>query len=96
MGWENYRAIFTDDGIINFTGLTWANLTDNRFFWLGGTFLIGGLVAGLIAEIDLQFAYLAAAAMAFVAASIGIFLRFGLQSSADHAVVSQVASPADP
>ena len=67
------------------------------FTLLDGVGMAGALLAGFIGEIDLAYAFLLGAGLAFVSALICVSLRFpraGLQ--AGSSAVSPVTSPADP
>ncbi len=67
------------------------------FTVLDGVGMFGALVAGLIAEFELGYAFVGAATMAFSAGMICIFLKLSAQPMPDdQAIISQVASPADP
>jgi hypothetical protein len=64
---------------------------------LDGVGMFGALLAGLIGEFELRYAFIMAAVMALVAAVTCLFLNFKVeQSNDDHVIISQVASPADP
>ncbi len=67
------------------------------FTVLDGVGMFGALVAGMIAEFELAYAFVGAAALALSSAVICVFLKLSAQPMpADQAVISQVASPADP
>ena len=62
-----------------------------------GSLVIQALIAGLVGEFDLSYAFLMGAAMALVSAAICLFLplKAGDLENA-HSAVSPVTTPADP
>ena len=59
--------------------------------------MFGALLAGLIGEFELEYAFIMAAGMALLSGLICAFLQLRPGPSPDeHTVISQVASPADP
>ncbi len=82
---------------VEFSGKSEATTLGIVFTILDGVGMCGALLAGLIGEIELEYAFLMAAGMALSAGLICLFLslRPG-PSPQQHAVISQVASPADP
>jgi MFS family permease len=82
---------------VEYTGKSEATTLGIVFTVLDGVGMFGALLAGLIGEFELRYAFIMAAAMALAAALLCLFLNFGKNSTnPDHVVVSQVASPADP
>jgi len=67
------------------------------FAVLDGVGMFGALLAGLIGEVELEYAFVMAAGLAAMSGMICIFLDLrGARSPPEHAIISQVASPADP
>jgi len=67
------------------------------FAVLDGVGMMGALLAGLIGEFELRYAFIMAAAMALAAAIVCLFLDFEVSAvSADEPIVATVANPADP
>ncbi len=67
------------------------------FTVLDGVGMFGALLAGLIGEFDLSYAFIMAAVMAFCAGLICVFLDFKVTAvSKDQPLVAEVANPADP
>jgi hypothetical protein len=67
------------------------------FTVLDGVGMFGALMAGLIGEFDLSYAFVLAAALALTSGLICLFLNLSSKAGAhESAPVSQVASPADP
>jgi len=82
---------------VEYTGKAEATTLGIVFTILDGVGMFGALLAGLIGEFELRYAFIMAAVMALAAAVLCLFLKFTNSSTnADHTVVSQVASPADP
>ena len=82
---------------VEYSGKSEATTLGIVFTILDGVGMFGALLAGLIGEFELEYAFVMAAAMALLAALICLFLRLRPGPAAgDHAVISQVASPADP
>ncbi len=82
---------------VEYSGKSEATTLGIVFTVLDGVGMFGALLAGLIAEIEIEYAFVAAAAMALASAVICLFLKLsGTSASAENAVISQVASPADP
>ena len=82
---------------VEYTGKSEATTLGIVFTVLDGVGMFGALLAGLIGEFELRYAFIMAAAMALVAAVLCLFLNFTNRlTNPDHVVVSQVASPADP
>ncbi len=82
---------------VEYTGKSEATTLGIVFTVLDGVGMFGALLAGLIGEFELRYAFIMAAAMALSAGLICLFLNFRTTAlSDDQPVVSQVASPADP
>ncbi len=82
---------------VEYSGKSEATTLGVVFTVLDGVGMFGALLAGLIAEFELAFAFIAAAAMALFAGLICVFLKLSATPApAEHALISQVASPADP
>ena len=82
---------------VEFTGKSEATTLGVVFTVLDGVGMFGALLAGLIGEFDLSYAFLMAAVMALLSGLICLFLKITKTAvSDDQALVSQVASPADP
>jgi MFS family permease len=82
---------------VEYSGKSEATTLGIVFTVLDGVGMFGALLAGLIGEFELGYAFIAAAAMALTAGLICMFLTLTAAQSADeHTIVSQVASPADP
>jgi MFS family permease len=82
---------------VEYTGKSEATTLGIVFTVLDGVGMFGALLAGLIGEFELRYAFIMAAAMALSAGLICLFLSFRTTAlSDDQSVISQVASPADP
>ncbi|MBT8433356.1 MAG: MFS transporter [Gammaproteobacteria bacterium] len=82
---------------VEYTGKSEATTLGIVFTVLDGVGMFGALLAGLIGEFELRYAFIMAAAMALSAGLICLFLNFRRTAlSDDQSVISQVASPADP
>jgi len=82
---------------VEYTGKSEATTLGIVFTVLDGVGMFGALLAGLIGEFELRYAFIMAAALALSAGLICLLLNFSTTAlSDDQAVVSQVASPADP
>ena len=82
---------------VEYTGKSEATTLGIVFTVLDGVGMFGALLAGLIGEFELRYAFLMAAAMALSSGLICLFLNFNrTDASDDLALVSEVASPADP
>ena len=67
------------------------------FTVLDGVGMFGALLAGLIGEFELEYAFVMAAGLALAAGLICVFLDLrAVRTHPDQALISQVASPADP
>ena len=67
------------------------------FTVLDGVGMFGALLAGLVGEFELRYAFIMAAVLALASALICLFLNFRQTRTSDaHTIISQVASPADP
>lgn len=66
------------------------------FTMLDGIGMFGALLAGLVGEFELRYAFIMAAALALTAAVVCLFLKFESNvASEEHVAISQVTSPAD-
>jgi FSR family fosmidomycin resistance protein-like MFS transporter len=82
---------------VEYTGKSAATTLGIVFTVLDGVGMFGALLAGLIGEFELRYAFVMAAVMALCSGLICLFLKFTkTHASDDQALVSQVASPADP
>jgi len=82
---------------VEYTGKSEATTLGIVFTVLDGVGMFGALLAGLVGEFELEYAFIMAAALALTSGLICLFLSLGASpTAAAHAVVSQVASPADP
>ncbi len=82
---------------VEYTGKSEATTLGIVFTVLDGVGMFGALLAGLIGEFELRYAFIMAAALALSAGMICVFLNFRQTAvSDDQSVISQVASPADP
>jgi len=82
---------------VEYTGKSEATTLGIVFTVLDGVGMFGALLAGLIGEFELRYAFLMAAAMALSSGLICLFLKFPrTDASDDLALVSEVASPVDP
>jgi MFS family permease len=67
------------------------------FTILDGVGMFGALLAGLVGEFELRYAFIMAAAMALCAGLICLFLNFKVtEISQDQPLIAEVANPADP
>jgi MFS family permease len=67
------------------------------FTVLDGVGMFGALLAGLVGQFELRYAFIMAAVLALASALICLFLKFRQTRTSDaHTIISQVASPADP
>ena len=78
---------------VEFTGKSESTTLGIVFTILDGVGMFGALLAGLIGEFELEYAFVMAAGLALAAAVICLFLNLGPGPA--PAVISQVASPAD-
>ena len=81
---------------VEFTGKSEATTLGIVFTILDGVGMFGALLAGLIGEYELEYAFVMAAGLALAAAVICLFLKLERgPATPAPAVISQVASPAD-
>jgi hypothetical protein len=82
---------------VEFTGKSEATTLGIVFTVLDGVGMFGALLAGLIGEFELRYAFIMAAVMALCSGLICLLLKFPkTNANDDQALVSQVASPVDP
>ena len=82
---------------VEYTGKSEATTLGIVFTVLDGVGMFGALLAGLAGEVELEYAFILAAALALTAGIICLFLSFkNTVASDEHTLISQVASPADP
>ncbi len=81
---------------VEYSGKSEATTLGVVFTVLDGVGMAGALAAGIAGEIELAYAFLLGAALAFGAGLFCIFLKFPRGVVADEPPVSPIASPADP
>ncbi len=82
---------------VEFSGKSEATTLGIVFTVLDGVGMFGALLAGLIGEFELSYAFVMAAGLALTSLAICLFLSLKpMPAPQGHAVISQVASPADP
>jgi len=82
---------------VEFSGKSEATTLGIVFTVLDGVGMFGALLAGLIGEFELRYAFIMAACLALTSLSICLFLSLKpMPAPSEHSVISQVASPADP
>ena len=82
---------------VEYSGKSEATTLGIVFTVLDGVGMFGALLAGLVGEIDLSYAFIMAAAMAFCAGLVCLFLDFRVSpASAEQPLIATVANPADP
>lgn len=82
---------------VEFSGKSEATTLGIVFTVLDGVGMFGALLAGLVGEFELRYAFIMAAGMALMSLAICLFLSLRpMPAPAGHTVISQVASPADP
>lgn len=82
---------------VEFSGKSEATTLGIVFTVLDGVGMFGALLAGLIGEFELEYAFVMAAGLALAAGLICVFLDLrAVRTHPDQALISQVASPADP
>jgi DHA1 family tetracycline resistance protein-like MFS transporter len=82
---------------VEYSGKSEATTLGIVFTVLDGVGMTGALLAGLVGEFELRYAFIMAAAMALLAAIICLFLNFKVSTiSADEPIIATVANPADP
>jgi MFS family permease len=82
---------------VEYSGKSEATTLGIVFALLDGVGMFGALLAGLVAEYELRYAFILAAVMALCAALICLFLDFRVTAaSSEQPVIATVANPADP
>ena len=82
---------------VEFSGKSEATTLGIVFTVLDGVGMFGALLAGLIGEFELSYAFVMAAGLALTSLVICLFLQLRpMPAPEQHTVISQVASPADP
>ena len=82
---------------VEYSGKSEATTLGIVFTVLDGVGMFGALLAGLVGEYDLSYAFVMAAGMALLAAVICMFLDFKVTDvSGDQPIIATVANPADP
>ncbi len=82
---------------VDYSGKSEATTLGIVFTVLDGVGMFGALAAGLVGEFELRYAFILAAVLALASASICLVLKFKPRAPDDgRAIISQVASPADP
>ncbi len=82
---------------VEYSGKSEATTLGIVFTVLDGVGMFGALLAGLVGEYDLSYAFVMAAGMALLAAVICMFLDFKVtDASSDQPIIATVANPADP
>ena len=82
---------------VEYSGQSEATTLGIVFTVLDGVGMFGALMAGLIGEIELEYAFIMAAGLAVASAIICVFLDLrAAPARQPHSIISQVASPADP
>jgi len=82
---------------VEYSGKSEATTLGIVFTVLDGVGMFGALLAGLAGEFELEYAFILAAALALMSGIICLFLSFKHTAVSDEqAIISQVASPADP
>jgi MFS family permease len=82
---------------VEYSGKSEATTLGIIFTVLDGVGMFGALLAGLVGEFELRYAFIMAALMSLVAGLICLFLDFGVTTaSSDEPRIATVANPADP
>jgi FSR family fosmidomycin resistance protein-like MFS transporter len=82
---------------VEYSGKSEATTLGIVFTVLDGVGMFGALLAGLVGEFDLSYAFIMAAAMAFCAGLLCLLLDFKVSpASAEQPLIATVANPADP
>ncbi len=82
---------------VEYSGKSEATTLGIVFTVLDGVGMFGALLAGLVGEYDLSYAFVMAAGMALLAGIICMFLDFKVtDASSDQPIIATVANPADP
>lgn len=82
---------------VEFSGKAEATTLGIVFTVLDGVGMFGALLAGMVGEFELRYAFIMAAGMALSAALVCLFLNFAITAaSRDEPLIATVANPADP
>ncbi|MCP4876796.1 MAG: MFS transporter [Gammaproteobacteria bacterium] len=82
---------------VEYTGKSEATTLGIVFTVLDGVGMFGALLAGLIGEFELRYAFVMAAVLALISGLLCLFVKLRVTASGDdQPLISQVASPADP
>ena len=82
---------------VEFSGKSEATTLGIVFTILDGVGMFGALLAGMVGEFELRYAFIMAAGMALLAGFVCLFLNFKItDTSRDQPVIATVANPADP
>ena len=82
---------------VEFSGKSEATTLGIVFTVLDGVGMFGAVLAGLVGEFELRYAFVMAAAMALLAGTICMFLNFKItETSRDQPIIATVTNPADP
>jgi len=82
---------------VEYSGKSEATTLGIIFTVLDGVGMFGALLAGLVGEFELRYAFIMAAIMSLLAGLICLFLNFQITSASDdEPVIATVANPADP
>jgi FSR family fosmidomycin resistance protein-like MFS transporter len=82
---------------VEFSGKSEATTLGIVFTVLDGVGMFGAVLAGLVGEFELRYAFVMAAAMALLAGIICMFLNFKVtETSRDQPIIATVTNPADP
>ena len=82
---------------VEFSGKSEATTLGIVFTVLDGVGMFGALLAGMVGEFELRYAFIMAAGMALLAGLVCLFLNFKItDTSRDQPVIATVANPADP
>ena len=82
---------------VEFSGKSEATTLGIVFTVLDGVGMFGAVLAGLVGEFELRYAFVMAAAMALLAGIICMFLNFKVtETSRDEPIIATVTNPADP
>ena len=82
---------------VEFSGKSEATTLGIVFTVLDGVGMFGAVLAGLVGEFELRYAFVMAAAMALLAGITCMFLNFKItETSRDQPIIATVTNPADP
>jgi hypothetical protein len=82
---------------VEFSGKSEATTLGIVFTILDGVGMFGALLAGMVGEFELRYAFIMAAGMALLAGLVCLFLTFKITDTSRYQpVIATVANPADP